>query len=101
MSGASQKPKIYCFVDSVHEGRGGGVSVVSVAEDGACLAGHFSSDTEWAKHDIGLTSDWKHDIYTSHYPGGFELVWLDDPSKLPRVVIERNHARAGPRDDGG
>lgn len=41
------------------------------------LANHFSSGKNWCKHDMGITSDWKHDIYDAAYPDGYELVWLD------------------------
>jgi hypothetical protein len=53
--------------------------VMAIAEDGHCLAGHLSSSLGWAQHDIGITSDWKHENYAEHYPDGYELVWLDSP----------------------
>ena len=69
--------KIYCFVNS---GKGTEwQSVMALAEDGNCLAGHLSSNKYWAMHDIGINSDWKHEHYKEHYPNGYELVWLDDP----------------------
>jgi hypothetical protein len=69
-------PKIFCFVKSSCTGW---FNVVGLAEDGVCLSGHASSTEDWAKHDIGMESDWKHDLYKAHYPGGYELVWLDKP----------------------
>lgn len=68
--------KIYCFINS---GSVGWYSVVGLAEDGHCLSGHLSSDEYWARHDIGITSNWKHEEYKKHYPDGYELVWLDEP----------------------
>jgi hypothetical protein len=69
-------PKIFCWINS---GKGTEWQIVmAVAEDGCFLASHLSSHEEWAKHDIGLTSDWKHNAYRSHYPDGYELVWVDD-----------------------
>lgn len=71
------KPKIYCFVNG-----GAGTDwqhVMAIAEDGHCLAQHVSSHEAWAKHDIGLTSEWKHDEYGEHYPDGYELEWVDNP----------------------
>jgi hypothetical protein len=65
---------------------------MAIAEDGNVLAKHLSSNTHWAKHDIGITSDWKHNYYKAHYPDGYELVWLDDVQTLPKEVTERNNA---------
>ena len=71
------KPRIYCWVNS---GKGTDWQIVlAMAEDGVVLASHCSSHHVWAMHDIGITSDWKHDAYAKHYPNGFELEWLDDP----------------------
>lgn len=70
-------PKIYCWVNA---GKNTDWQVVmALAEDGTSLASHVSSSEGFAKHDIGLTSDWKHDTYAKHYPGGYELEWVDDP----------------------
>lgn len=69
-------PRIYCWVNA---GRGTDMQmVVAMAEDGTGLAGHLSSHEDWAKHDIGVTSDWKHEVYREHYPDGFEVVWVDN-----------------------
>jgi len=50
----------------------------AVTADGRGLASHLSSSTGWAKHDMGLTSDWKHDVYRRECPDGYELEWVDD-----------------------
>ena len=50
----------------------------ALAEDGTGLASHLSSNEGFSKHDMGLTSDWKHEHYQKVYPNGFELVWVDD-----------------------
>lgn len=68
------KPKIYCFING---GILGWLNVVGIAEDGHILSGHASSNELFAKHDIGITSDWKHDNYKEHYPDGYELEWID------------------------
>lgn len=69
--------KIYCFVNG---GKGTDwQNVQALSEDGVFLAGHISSSEGYAKHDIGMTSDWKHDIYKETYPEGYELEWVDDP----------------------
>lgn len=40
------------------------------------IATHLSSGITWCKHDMGITSDWHHDVYDAMYPDGYELVWL-------------------------
>ena len=55
----------------------------AMLEDGRAIASHLSSNDEWAKHDMGITSDWKHDTYQQYCPDGYELVWVDDPDKNP------------------
>lgn len=74
----SKLPKIfvYCYPGGVREGD---VIGYALAEDGHCLASHLSSNKNFSKHDMGTTSDWKHDLYSKHYPDGFELEWVNDP----------------------
>jgi hypothetical protein len=70
------KPKVFLFINS-----GAGtdwVASMAMAEDGAVLAQHVSSHDEFAHHDIGHTSDWKHEEYRAHYPDGYEVEWVDD-----------------------
>jgi hypothetical protein len=67
------KPKIYCFNNG---GAPGWYSAVALSEDGECLAQHICSHEAYMPHDLGITSDWKHEIYWKHYPEGFELVWV-------------------------
>lgn len=70
------KPKIFVFVNS---GRGTDmVSGAALTEDGHFVAGHLSSCRSWFRHDMGLTSNWKHDLYLAHYPDGFDLVEVPD-----------------------
>lgn len=87
----TQKPKIYLF--SLPGGfEPTDVIGYALAEDGHCICSHLSSNVQWAKHDMGLTSDWKHDHYNEHYPDGYELIWVDDPdnhSEL-KMVMELN-----------
>jgi len=72
----SEPTKIFCWVNA---GKGTDWQVVmAMAEDGTCLASHVSSSESFAKHDIGITSDWKHETYKKHCPDGYELVWVDD-----------------------
>jgi hypothetical protein len=58
---------------------GGDVLGCALAEDGTGLANHLSSSAAYARHDMGLTSNWKHDTYAKHYPDGYLLEWVDDP----------------------
>lgn len=73
----SPLPKVYVFVNGIR--RDGDVISVALSEDGHELSGHWSSSISWAKHDMGVEGDWKHDKYREHYPDGFEVVWVDDP----------------------
>jgi hypothetical protein len=68
--------KIYlaCFPS----GFGNDVIGYALAENGEGLASHLSSNESWAKHDMGLTSDWKHDHYSKCFPEGYELIWIDN-----------------------
>lgn len=76
--------KIFCFINS---GKGSDWVVTNaLAEDGEFLASHISSNDTWAKHDIGVHSDWKHDAYKAHYPDGYEVVWVDDPGHDPDLL---------------
>lgn len=72
-------PKIYVFVN----GRFANGDVISqaIAEDGTPLGSHLSSNESFAKHDMGITSTWKHEHYAAHYPDGFDVVWVDDEEK--------------------
>lgn len=75
-AGPEGKPKIYCFVNG---GRPGWYDVIALHEDGNCLAGHACSAPCWGPHDMGVTSDWKHETYWKFYPEGFVLEWVEDP----------------------
>ena len=79
-------PKIYLYCLATGRGSGivhgstigGDVAGFALAEDGTVLAHHLSSSIEFSRHDMGLTSDWKHDEYKEHYPDGYELEWVDE-----------------------
>lgn len=69
--------KIYVFINS---GKGTDWIVgMAMAEDGTFIASHVSSHYQWFRHDMGLTSDWKHEHYKKQYPDGYELVEVEDP----------------------
>ncbi len=75
---------------------GGDVLGAALAEDGTGLAEHLSSGVAYPKHDMGLTSDWKHDIYRKHAPDGFVLEWVDDAATHPgwQAALVLNKAAA-------
>ena len=85
-------PKIYLW--AVKTGwSSGDVMGFAMAEDGHVLAEHLSSNEDWAMHDLGLGSDWKHDDYHEHYPdGSFELEWVSDPDNHEgwKAAFEKN-----------
>jgi hypothetical protein len=69
-------PRIFLFINS-----GAGTDWVvsmAMAEDGTVLGGHVSSNDSFAHLDIGHTSNAKHGDYLAHYPGGFEVEWVDN-----------------------
>jgi hypothetical protein len=70
-----KEKKIFCFINSSSPGWN---VVLAMCEDGHVLAEHCSSNEGWAKHDIGIGSDWKHEHYKEHCPDGYELIWLSE-----------------------
>lgn len=94
----SDKPKIFCWVNS---GVGTDWQVgMAIAEDGTVLASHVSSHRGFYLHDMGLTSDWKHDRYSAHYPNGFALVDVPDSEVMTHpglmAAIEQNAIKHKP-----
>lgn len=72
-------PKIFLWCEPAQFWGHSDVIGYALAEDGKGLASHLSSDVSFSKHDMGLTSNWKHDAYKEHYPDGYEVEWVDDP----------------------
>lgn len=50
---------------------------VAIKDDGSVLATHYSSGVNWTMHDMGITSDWKHEIYQNECPDGYILEWVE------------------------
>jgi len=68
--------KIYCFNNG---GSIGWMNAVAIAEDGTCVAQHGCSSEVFMKHDLGITTNRKHDNYDAHYgEGNWELEWVAD-----------------------
>jgi hypothetical protein len=80
--------KIFLFCLPYNEK--GDVIGYAIAETGEGLASHLSSNIDWSKHDMGLTSNWKHDHYTERFPDGFELIWVDDPDTNSQLQAARD-----------
>ena len=71
--------KIFVFING---GVPGFFQVVALAEDGTALSGHLSSNEYWAKHDMGIGSDWRHEHYDEHYgAGNWELEWIESDDR--------------------
>jgi hypothetical protein len=86
------KPTIYCYITS----RGpDDVTTLALAEDGSVVAAHLGSSPESARADIGATSPLTpqghdhHRAYGEHYPDGYSVEWVNDPSKHPGVEAAR------------
>jgi hypothetical protein len=70
------KHTIYCFNNG---GETGWYVACAIADDGHCLAQHICSHPNFMPHDLGITSDWKHEYYNAHFgEGNWELEWVDD-----------------------
>lgn len=67
-------PKIYAFCHTI-EGWQRGVLGVALAEDGAGLALHLSSNEGWSLYDM-TAAPGKLEAYARHYPQGYDFVWL-------------------------
>lgn len=70
--------------------------IVIDEEDGKeklnCIAQHWSSGENWCKHDMGITSDWKHDTYKQFHPDGYELEFIGffkDTEEPLKIVKEK------------
>lgn len=71
--------KVYVFCNTMdcEKDTGDWHSMVAIAEDGVCLAGHICSHHGYAAYDMGIVENGrKRDLYAAHYPDGFEVVWV-------------------------
>lgn len=91
--------KIFCFNNGGYDNWW---TAMAVAEDGHVLASHICSHEVFMRHDLGITSDWKHDNYNEHYgEGNWELVWVDNTKehKGLQLACERNEALGEEKED--
>lgn len=71
---------------------------ITVSEDGEVLAAHLSSTIDFLKHDLGVTSNWKHDIYDKKYGSGkWSIEWVKElppevRNKMKKTTIEEGKA---------
>lgn len=81
----SIKHKIYCFCNNKTISDWN--EIVAIADDGNCLASHICSASCFFKHDIGIESNWKHELYNKHFgEGNWELVWVEEPEKSEELA---------------
>lgn len=73
------KKKIFVFNNG---GSPGWYNAMAICEDGVYLAGHVCSHPAYIPHDMGITSDWKHEAYNAHCgEGNWELELVEKPKK--------------------
>lgn len=75
-------------------------SIVALGADGRGVAGHVCSSHGFAQHDMGFTSDWKHDRYDAAYgAGNWQLEYVETVPGQPithaglLAAIEASKAR--------
>ncbi len=90
---------LYCLPkirDQKVNPNGKSVQAYAISEDGVALVSRVSDDANFAKHDLGLTSDKCHDKYKKYFPGGYELEWIVLPKHHAALALalERNTRRA-------
>lgn len=66
----------------------GDIACVALDEDGQVIAHHISSSAGWARHDMGLTGNWKHDLYKARYPDGYALVDAIDAKAIEDALAD-------------
>lgn len=75
-----------------------GVQMLAITEDGDVVASHLSSNTDWGKQDMGIGTNWKHDLYDEAYGAGqWELVYGTDEifeSDEFKLAVQRNHEKS-------
>lgn len=75
----SPLPKIFIWAEQYNL-NGDQICACATAEDGTKLAEHWCSTRLWVRHDMGITSSKKHQVYNEHYPNGYKIVDLVDLS---------------------
>ena len=47
-------------------------------DDMGIIASHACSASGWVPHDMGITSDWKHEAYDELFPDGWEIEYMGE-----------------------
>ena len=63
------------------------------------IASHACSAPGWVPHDMGITSDWKHDTYDEMFPDGWEIEYAGEITVDAFKEYARNHGVSGDDDD--
>jgi hypothetical protein len=74
-------PVIYVFLNGRFMEK---VIVVALAQDGALVGQHVSSDAGSAEADIQDEAHTR--VYVAHYPDGYRVEWIEDPHAHPGVA---------------
>jgi hypothetical protein len=94
------KHKIFCFNNG---GRPDWLEALAIGDDGHIVGNHICSHECFMKHDLGFTSNRKHDNYNKQYgEGNWELEWVDDPKNhiaLNKAIEENKKLGIGIPDD--
>jgi len=84
----------------VYKDEYGDIVSIAISEDGLSLESHLSTNKSFSKRDMGINSNSpKHDKYKKYYPGGYELIWLDNFEDLPEEVEQACKDRYGEKED--
>jgi len=87
--GMIQVTRIYCFNNGP---KGSGFEVVALAND-KVIARNWSTEERYLKEDIGIGSQWGHEIYSSKFPEGWELVWLEDETEIQQIIRSKKEKK--------
>lgn len=91
------KKKIFIFNNG---GREGWYSARALCEDGHFIAGHICSYDCFIDHDMGITSNWKHDVYDKHFPEGWDLVRVHgNPKEHEELMVAYAKHEMLPKED--
>ena len=94
-------PKIFTWCIPGGFGVINDVCAFAMAEDGTALGSHVSSNASWAKADISRPPHSQN--FDTHYPDGYEVVWLGElhnGSDVPQAfkdALAINHCQEGDR----
>lgn len=96
VAGMAEPTRIYLFCRPAPGWGPKDVVGYAVAEDGRGLGSHLSSSVVFSMHDMGATSDWKHEGYAKACPGGYVLEWVDNEDEHDglREALRLNQERA-------